>query len=259
MRLRITLAYNGSCWEGWQLQRPPALTIQGALEQAIHKLTGEHCRVHGAGRTDSGVHALGQTAHADVPERPWDWRRRLNAVLPPGICIIEAAEAAPGFHARKDALAKTYFYNFWREHNFTDIRQLPFAWNCGPLDPAPMRQAAGLFLGRHDFASFQNSGTPVQSTEREIFSIMISELPPEPFLPGHAPMLRLTVCGNGFLKQMVRNMAGFLAAVGSGKCAPGELDAILEAKDRRALPAATAPARGLFLAQVHYKMPCVTN
>lgn len=255
MRLRLVLAYNGSAWQGWQLQKAPAPTIQGALEQAIFKLTGENCRVFGAGRTDSGVHALGQTAHVDVPERLWDWRRRLAAVLPPDISVLEAREVDQGFHARKSAVAKTYFYNFWRESAFIDPRHAPFAWSCGPLDLHAMREAANVFLGEHDFSSFQNSGTPVKSTIRVVHTIRITEAPADGFLPCHLPLARFEVCGNGFLKQMVRNMAGFLAAAGNGKASARELENILAARSRKALPTPTAPPHGLFLAKVHYGDP----
>lgn len=255
MRLKLTLAYDGSAYEGWQVQDSPRQpqTIQGAVETALFTLTGSSIRVMGAGRTDSGVHALGQVCHADVPEKDWDWRKRLNAVLPRDIRITEAMVVSGAFHARKDAAGKTYFYNFWTESAYVAPCWRDYVWSCGPLNAAAMRDAAKGFLGVRDFASFQNAGAEVAGTEREITFISLENATPD-LCPGNAePILRLVVSGNGFLKQMVRNMAGFLAAVGRGRLAGAQLAAILEAKKRTSLPSATAPARGLFLASVEYR------
>lgn len=252
MRLKITLAYDGAAYEGWQIQlsprRPP--TVQGAVEAALFTLCGTPVRVTGASRTDAGVHALGQVCHADVPDRYGDWRARLNAVLPRDIRVIAARRADAGFHARRDATGKTYFYNFWLEPAWTAPALRGFVWSLGQVDWQAMRDAAPAFIGRHDFASFQNAGTPLKSTVREITAISLDFPPPDVYPP--AALLRLTVSGNGFLKQMVRNMAGYLAAVGKGCLAAADLAAVLKAKDRKALKAATAPAQGLFLQKVAY-------
>jgi len=256
MRLKLVLAYVGSAYSGWQIQEKPnpPPTIQGKLEQALRTLTGQDVRVFGSGRTDAGVHAHAQVAHCDVPEAKahMQWQRCLNALLPDDIRVLAASPASACFHARKDALCKTYVYQFWQERAFTPPALIPFVWRCGPLDDAPMRAALPHLTGEHDFASLQNAGTDIQSSTRHISHMALESLPAQPFYPAHAPMLRLTVTANGFLKQMVRNLAGLLAACGQGKLEPGRIPSILAACDRRALPSPTAPASGLALAKVEY-------
>ena len=180
------------------------------------------------------------------------WQRSLNALLPPEIRILAAEPAAADFHARKDALRKTYVYQFWQERAFVPPQLAPFVWNCGPLDVEAMRAALPHLLGEHDFAGLQNAGTDMESTTRTVFRAELDIPPPCEFYPPHAPGLRLTVTANGFLKQMVRNMAGLLAACGQGKIRPENLPDLLAARDRRAVPSATAPAGGLALASVEY-------
>lgn len=258
MRLKLLIAYKGTNFQGWQIQekeRPPA-TIQGELEGAISKITGRKIRIHGAGRTDSGVHALGQTAHLDLPETPklanLDWRHSLNALLPQDIRILNAEIAAESFHARKDAIAKTYIYSYWTETGFTPPELADFAWSCGRLDIDAMRACFSAFMGEHDFSSFQNAGTPVESSVRKIFELKLEIIPQLEFYPPHAPLLRLSISANGFLKQMARNIAGFIWKAGKGKASAGEIADILKAADREALKAPAAPARGLRLAKVYY-------
>lgn len=254
MRLKLTLAYDGSAYCGWQLQRKtnPPPTIQGAVETALFTLLRQPVRVHGAGRTDSGVHALGQVAHCDVPERSWDWQKRLNCVLPADIRVLGAVCASNDFHARKDAIAKTYIYRFWQEPAFVapDLRN--YVWQCGPLDMEAITAGLAGFKGEHDFASFQNAGTDVKSTTRELTRISITAVQPVGWLPPHLPMLTLALTGSGFLKQMVRNIAGFIVAIGRRKLGWSDLAAIMDKKSRAALPVATAPARALYLASVQY-------
>lgn len=254
MRLKLALAYDGSAYCGWQLQlggnsQP---TIQGAVEAALFTLLRQSVRVHGAGRTDSGVHALGQVAHCDVPERDWDWRKRLNCVLPADIRVVKAESAEPGFHSRNDAIAKTYIYRLWQERSFMAPELRNFSWQCGPLDMNAIIPGLDLFKGVHDFASFQNAGTRVKSTVREITQITLAKCQASQWLPPHLPLLELGITGSGFLKQMVRNIAGFVVAIGKRKLAWSDLAAVLEKRSRAALPVATAPARGLFLARVDY-------
>ena len=256
MRLKLLISYVGTGYSGWQIQekpKPPP-TVQGALEAALLQISGQHVRVHGSGRTDSGVHAHGQVAHCDVPDARagMDWRHSLNAVLPRDIRVLEAVRAAPDFHARKDALRKTYVYQFWQDRRFMPPHLRPFVWNCGPLDQNAMRSAIPYLLGTHDFAGLRNAGTDVENTERTLLDARLIELPPCEFYPPHAPMLRLAVTADGFLKQMVRNMAGLLAACGQGKMQAEQIPALLAAHDRRALPSVTAPAEGLALARVEY-------
>lgn len=256
MRLRLLVAYVGTNYSGWQIQQKPCPppTVQGELEQALRTLTGLDIRAYGSGRTDSGVHAHGQVAHCDVPDarEGLDWRRSLNAVLPRDIRVLEARRAEADFHARKDALRKTYVYQFWQEQAFMPPYLTPFAWKCGPLDIDAMRAALPHLLGRHDFAALRNVGTDVESTVRTVLRAELSARPPCEFYPPHAPLLRLEVSADGFLKQMVRNMAGLLAACGQGKIDPAQVPALLETCDRRAVPSVTAPPQGLALASVAY-------
>lgn len=257
MRILLTLAYEGTNYAGWQLQAPGKAkpTLQATVEEAIATLTGQAARLHCAGRTDAGVHALDQKAHFDIesPREAWDWTSRLNAVLPPDIRILKTETVPAGFHARKNALAKTYLYQFWQHPRWTPPHLRAWVWACGPLNVEAMRRALPAFTGSHDFASFQNAGTPVKNTFRTIHSIRLEETSAGLPLAPHAPMLRLIITGNGFLKQMARNIAGYLAVLGAAKRELPQPEQILAQASRQALPTPTAPARGLFLAQVHYE------
>ena len=259
MRLKLLISYAGSNYSGWQIQekpKPPP-TVQGALEAALRTIAGEAVRVHGSGRTDSGVHAHGQVAHCDVPDTRagLDWRHSLNAVLPRDIRILDATPASADFHARKDALRKTYVYQFWQERRFLPPHLRPYVWNCGPLNLDAMRQALPFLVGRQDFAGLRNAGTDVESTERTIMDARLDLQSPCEYYPPQAPMLRLTVTADGFLKQMVRNVAGLLAACGQGKVQPAHIPSLLEARNRQAVPSVTAPPEGLALVHVEYPQP----
>lgn len=253
MRLKLTLAYDGTGYSGWQIQEKPnpPRTIQGAVEAALFQLAGQKIRVHGAGRTDAGVHALGQVCHFDAPDKNWDWQKRLNAVLDPQIRVIRTELAAPTFHARKDAIAKTYFYDLWTEPAFVLPSLRNFCWHCGKINLTEIQAGLKDLSGKHDFSAFQNTGTPVKSGIREIYSISLEPLPKSGYFP--PALYRMTIRGNGFLKQMVRNIAGYLVWIGKGKCAWSDLPAIIAAKSREKLPSPTAPAKGLTLAKVDYE------
>lgn len=258
MRLKLVIAYKGTEFQGWQIQEKscPPPTVQGVLERAVFQITGLKIRVFGSGRTDSGVHAYGQVAHLDLPDlskwKTQDFRHSLNALLPKSVRILSAESADAQFHARKDAIGKTYIYNFWTESAFIPPQLNDFVWNCGELDYNSMRVCLPLLLGEHDFRSFQNAGTFVESTIRNIFLIKLEELPPMEFYPAHRPFLRLSISANGFLKQMVRNIAGLLWKAGKGKMEAERVRYILAAKNREALDAPSAPAHGLSLARVYY-------
>lgn len=255
MRLKLLLAYDGTGFSGWQIQdkpKPPP-TVQGVLEAALKKIAGAPVRVFGSGRTDAGVHAHGQAAHCDVPDREgFDWRHSLNAVLPQTVRVLAAEQAAPDFDARRDAIAKTYIYQFWRESHFVPPHLAHFVWACGSLDEAAMKAALAHFPGERDFSSLRNAGSDTLGSVRRIFSASLETLPPLEFYPPHEPLLRLRITANGFLKQMVRNIAGLLAACGRGKIEPSSVPALLAACDRKAVPSPTAPAKGLALASVNY-------
>jgi tRNA pseudouridine38-40 synthase len=201
--------------------------------------------VEGAGRTDAGVHALGAVAHADVscvPERP---RRRLNGVLPEDVRARGVAIAPPGFHARKSALSKRYAYRFRCDEVECPLGRR-FAWHVGGrLDVEAMRQAAGAFVGERDFASLQSTGSSVATSRREITRCE---------LLGEPPDVGLVVEGTGFLRHMVRTMAGSLAEVGRGRREPSWIEQML-AEVRRGAAGPTAPARGLVLEHVAYPEP----
>ncbi len=257
-RLKLTLAYLGTNFAGWQIQagrgadRPR--TVQEVLEQAVERLAGQFVRAHGAGRTDSGVHAEAQIAHLDLPGNLPDinWQRALNSLLPPDLSVIDARMADDSFHSRFSAIGKEYRYRLWLDKNFIPPALRDFVWHCGPLDQNPMLEAAKLLLGEHDFAAFQNRGAETESTVREIFRIDQCALP----LPGHrdlCPQHQAWVFqGSGFLKQMVRNLVGLLVTVGQGRLKPADVPGFLRERNRGPLPFPTAPARGLCLQRVLY-------
>ncbi|MCC8193241.1 MAG: tRNA pseudouridine(38-40) synthase TruA [Deltaproteobacteria bacterium] len=255
MRLKLTLSYLGCAYAGWQIQAdtPGTGTVQGELERALGSIAGHPVRVHGAGRTDSGVHAEGQVAHADVPDKPVDWRRALNAKLPRDIRVLSAEPVSGDFHARFDAVGKLYAYTLFSGSCPVSPRLEPFVWTTPPLDLASMAAAAGVLTGRHDFASFRNTGTPGSDTVREIWSIRHEAGLAGSFrCPENWPVSTWFFHGNGFLKQMVRNLMGVMVWAGLGRVAPDDVAACLAAKDRQAVPSPTAPARGLTLMRVEY-------
>ena len=244
-RIRLTVAYIGTRYLGWQIQGRGA-TIQGTLEEKLSRICEEPVRVHGSGRTDSGVHALGQVAHFDAPDSKAriPWQKALNSMLPDDIAIINAREAEPGFHARFSVRSKRYAYTLWTEPNFTLPQRAPFVWPVRNLDFEAMDRAAALLSGTHDFAAFQNAGTEIKGTVRTLEPIVRS--------PGQHPcewVFRFQA--DGFLKQMVRNLMGLLVEVGRGGMTPDDARAVLEGRDRRRAPA-TAPPQGLTLEEVIY-------
>lgn len=259
MRLRLLLAYDGSNYSGWQIQCPSKAphTIQGSLERAFLQLTGQQCRVIGAGRTDAGVHALGQTAHVDLDDaRPWhveNWRHSLNCILPPDIRVLEANPVSQIFHAGKNVAHKIYRYTFWQEEKFYPPLMASHIWPCGPLNLHLMKAALPFFLGEHDFSTFQNIGTPLRSTIRTILNINLWQQPYLDYLPVHKPPLILEIDATGFLKQMVRNIAGLLYFIGQERINPEEVPNLFKARDRQVLRSPTAPPSGLMLMKVIYK------
>ncbi|HEX4210819.1 MAG TPA: tRNA pseudouridine(38-40) synthase TruA [Candidatus Binataceae bacterium] len=243
MRFRLTLAYDGGTYCGWQLQ-PDKDSIQGRVEASLAAIFGSSIRVYAAGRTDAGVHARGQVAAFDAP-RPFeaaDLRRALNATLPRDIVVIEALPAADDFDPRRDARSRLYEYrilNRGRRSAF-DYR---YAWRVGlPLEIDVMNAAATRFIGTHDFAAFRSLGSEEQTTIRRV---LVSEWRRD------GERLVYRVEATAFLRHMVRAMVGAMVAVGSGKLAPEYIDALIERRDRGLAPAAV-PAHGLFLVAVRY-------
>ncbi len=241
---RLTVEYDGAGFEGWQLQ-PRGRTGQGVLHEAVARVTGEAARVVGSGRTDSGVHASGQVASL-VLERdlePLALRRALNGVLPADVAVVDCARAADGFHARYGARSKLYVYRIWNGPERSPLRSARSHWVRTPLDLAAMRRAAGDLTGRHDFAAFQAAGSEVRSTVRTLQRLdVVGEAGAD---------VALELEGDGFLRHMVRIVAGTLVEVGLGRRAAGSMPALLAGRDR-ARAGRTAPARGLELVRVRY-------
>ena len=244
--LKITLQYDGSEYVGWQRQ-PNGTSIQGLLEAALQPIDGQPVTVHGAGRTDAGVHAIAQVASVQLTASldPATLARALNAVLPADVRVLAVDEAPAEFHARFSATAKTYEYRIVNAP-FVSAFLHRYAWQVAPpLDVALMRRSSNVLVGHHDFAAFQGAGAEVHTTERTIRSIEWQD--------GHGFNLPIVmrISGNGFLRHMVRTIVGTLVEIGSGRWEPERLVQALESRDRtRAGP--TAPARGLFLVNVEY-------
>lgn len=263
---KITIAYDGSPFVGWQRQAA-GTSVQGLIEDVLRDLDEQNVAVAGAGRTDAGVHALGQVASftlrrvitADV------LARALNACLPDEVRVVSAEEVAPSFHARFGARAKTYRYRIWNA-DLLDPFERAYAWYVpGPLAIDAMQTAARVLEGRHDFAALQAAASARGSTERVVFFSRVVApcdsggadlgLPARSRRPerveGRRGLLTYEISGNGFLRHMVRRIAGSLVDIGRGRRSPEWLSAVVASRDRnQAGP--TAPAHGLFLVGVDY-------
>jgi tRNA pseudouridine38-40 synthase len=262
--IRLTLAYDGTDFHGWQIQ-PGRATIQGTLGDVLQRITGERVIVHGAGRTDAGVHALGQVAHFHTASRltAGAFQRALNALLPPTIRVVQAEEVEPQFHARWQALGKTYLYRIYRSPVLPPFLHRYVLYYPFPLDEPAMQEAARQFEGRHDFTAFAAPAADDEeggrNPEREVFGCTVARLPAgwsslERFGFGQGEELLVVVRGRSFLRHMVRKIVGTLLEVGRGRLQPGDIAALFEARDRsRSGP--TVPPQGLFLASVEYAEP----
>lgn len=242
-KYKLTLSYDGTHYSGWQAQAN-GVSIQTLVEQALGTALRAEVALIGSGRTDSGVHALAQTAHFCVggPVDLYRLLASLNGLLPRDI-RVERVEAAPhDFHARYSAKSKTYFYHLHLESSHDSFKRLYSLHVPCPIDLALLRQAAGCFVGTHDFTSFTNEGGEVQDKVRTLFRLDVAEEPGG---------VRLEFEGDGFLYKMVRTIVGTLLEVASRKRALEEIPALFAAKDRRRAGPA-APAHGLFLVQVDY-------
>ena len=243
--IRLTLEYDGSAYCGWQRQ-VNVLSIQEVVETCLQKLTGREVRLHASGRTDAGVHAMGQVAHfrtaASLPLAAF--REGINSLLPRDIAVLEAGEAPATFHARYDAKAKTYEYRILNRPAPSPLHRR-FCWRLsGPLALNRMEEATGLLLGEHDFAGFQSTGGSVQTSVRRVLAASWEAR------PGGWLIFRITA--TGFLRGMVRALVGTLVEVGWDKRPPEDLARLLAARDRR-LGGPAAPAAGLCLVEVMYK------
>ena len=244
--IRLIVEYDGEGFAGWQRQ-PHRPSIQQALEEAVAAVCGPdvgHSTVTGAGRTDAGVHASGQVAsfftEATVPAEKW--APALNTRLVPAIRVVESREVAAQFHPRKDAIAKRYEYHVWTRPTASALERrvlhVPY-----PVDWVSVSEAARIFIGRHDFKSFQAADATTKTSVREIFRFDVRREPPHRVV--------FDIEGNGFLKQMVRTIVGTLLDVGTGRRTLDDVRSCLEARDRRSA-GRTVPASGLFLREVRY-------
>ena len=243
--IKLTIEYDGKNYLGWQVQ-PKGPSIQETIEGQLKRLTGETIRLISSGRTDAGVHAMGQVAHfktqhgMDCPTL----QRALNSLLPADMMIRKVEEVGQEFHARKDCKSKIYEYRILNR-NLRSVFLREHAWHIPqPLALGAMRKAARQLVGEHDFSSFRSVGTPTRTAVRKI---MRAE-----WKRNREGLLTFEIEATGFLKQMVRAIVGTLVEVGRRKINPEEFARILESRDRtKAGP--TAPARGLFLKEVKYE------
>jgi tRNA pseudouridine38-40 synthase len=251
--IKLTIAYDGSSFHGWQIQ-PGQPTIQGTIAEAASQITQEKIFIHGASRTDAGVHALAQVAHFKTQSvlSAAEFQRALNALLPPTIRIVAAEEVGPDFHSRWQAQGKTYRYRIWRGRVLPPFEYQRALHYSGPLDEAVMAQAAREFEGEHDFTSFSaSSGSEDDDREREVVrAIYSSEIIREP----DRDELTYVVRGRSFLRYMVRKIVGTLIEVGKGRLAPADIPQIFEARDR-SCSGPTVPAEGLYLVSLEYPDP----
>lgn len=246
MRYKLTLEYDGTSTLGWQRQLDGP-SIQEYMEQVLEILSGTHSEVAAAGRTDAGVHALGQVAHIDFTTtmEPWKIREAFNAnlrLLEAPVCVLEVEPASNDFHARFSAKGRAYIYRILNRRSPSVLQNNRVWWVPVPLDIKKMQQGASYLLGNHDFTSFRAAACQAKSPIKTLDKIDIIACNEE---------IIFTVEAKSFLHHQVRNMVGTLKLVGEGKLLPQDIKRILDAKDR-SKAGATAPACGLYLTKVIY-------
>ena len=241
---QLIIEYDGTHYHGWQRQ-PNGSSIQQAIETALETMTRQEIRLIGSGRTDAGVHALGQSASFKCETRlsPEEIHKGLNSLLAGDIVVRQCRTVHPGFHARYDVLSKRYRYWILNQHLPSAIGRQYSWWVRAPLDISAMQEAADLILGEHDFKAFEATGSPRGHTRRHVMQASWE----------HQTRGRITfdITADGFLRYMVRNIVGTLVSVGLHKITPARFREILNNMDR-SRAGATAPARGLFLMEVNY-------
>ncbi|MGH7940339.1 MAG: tRNA pseudouridine(38-40) synthase TruA [Limisphaerales bacterium] len=247
MKFKLTIAYDGASYEGWQTQKT-GTGVQQVVENALARLFPAKPALHGSSRTDTGVHALGMVAHFEVPYLELKMSSRklplaLNAWLPENVRVLSAARVPGEFHARFNAIAKQYRYFIWNHAAMNPLLRHS-AWHVPVrLDAPRMRAAAKFFIGRHDFQSFAaNPGYKKENTVRTMTRCDIKK---------SGPNITVIIEGDGFLYKMCRGVVGTIVQAGLGKFSPGQVRTILDQKDRR-VAGATAPAHGLVLWKVFY-------
>jgi tRNA pseudouridine38-40 synthase len=248
--IKLLLAFDGTGYAGWQKQKSEK-TVQGVIEERLHIMTGEMACLHGAGRTDAGVHALGMVANfVTETEIPCPgFVKGLNSLLPTDIRILEAVEVEAGFHARRSARAKTYWYDLTNGPVQLPTERLYCTHVFAELDFTAIRAGLLQVTGTHDFSSFEGSGSrdheiSGRGAERTIFEASLKTMRAGTY---H----RFVITGDGFLRHMVRNIVGTMLQIGQGRLASSEVADILAVRDRSAA-GPTAPARGLLLKEVLY-------
>ena len=243
MRYALKIAYDGTDFCGWQVQ-PNQTTVQGEIERAIQAAFGVQVRVCGSGRTDSGVHALGQIAHVDLPVniQPEKLADALNVHLPQGISVLASCAAPQGFDANRSAKKKSYCYQLYCSPRRNPLYERYAVRVDGNPDINAMAEAAKLFIGEHDFKAYCASGSQVKTTVRTIFSLNVLK---------EREMIKIEVCGNGFLYNMVRTIAGTLLWYANGKITLQDVASSL-VSGNRALVGKTLPPKGLVLHSVEY-------
>jgi tRNA pseudouridine38-40 synthase len=243
MKYRITLAYDGADYFGWQIQAGQR-TIQGVLNSALEKFEGAPVTTHAAGRTDAGVHAEGQVVSFNL-SREWeggDLRRALNGNLPPDIRVLDAAPVDEGFHARFDAKSKTYRYQIYLAEVMSPFF-IRYAWQYSyPLDVGRLAEESRAFFGAHDFTAFTVADCDTKTFTRTITDVVVER---------EGDLLKLLFTGDGFLRYQVRTMVAALVESNRGRLKAGTISELIESKDR-SLAGAPAPARGLTLMKVGY-------
>lgn len=241
---KLTIEYDGGGYHGWQRQACDR-TIQGTIEAALKKMTGENVSLTGSGRTDAGVHAAGQVAnfHCDTTLIPQTFINGLNSLIPDDIVIKDCAQVEDTFHARYDVKSKTYAYRI-RNEPLPGAIGRQYSWHIRKkLDADVMGTAVDHFVGTHDFKAFEGAGSPRSHTTRRVMAATLKAKDGCPLV--------FTMKADGFLRFMVRNIIGTLVDVGLGKISPDDVPAILASKDRNQA-SATAPPHGLFLMNVDY-------
>ena len=242
-RIKLTLSYDGTSFCGWQKQKN-GVSVQGAVEDAIFALTGERVSVISSGRTDAGVHAKGQVASFDIKANipPEKFYKALNTVLSDGVKALSSEKVSDDFNANRTAKRKTYEYSLYVSDVEEPLKERYMTRVYGEIDIEKMRSAAQLLVGEHDFKAFSATGSSVKTTVRTIYGVSVEKSGED---------IKISVCGNGFLYNMVRIIAGALVKIGKGEITESDILRALNTGDRTLL-GETLPAKGLCLLSVEY-------
>ncbi len=243
-KVKLTIEYDGSNFKGWQRQGQGLPSIQQTLEDVLEKILKTPIHVMGAGRTDAGVHAENQVAHFIAPKdlQGYNFVHLFQAHLPPEITVKKAERVPAHFHAQRSALAKTYIYRIWNSPTPSGLRSKRSLWVRKPLDVERLNSAIQTLVGTHDFNCFRSVGSAVKSTVRTLNSAKVEK---------RGDFIEFEINGNGFLKQMVRNIVGTLLQIEMGFREPSSLAGLIASKNRMEAGPTVGP-QGLYLARVFY-------